>query len=153
RILRAGGKVSLAANGSFIASGIDPERMKAFASELALKVRATGSTSEPARALAAPRVAIYSSWVANMDEGWTRWLLEQFEFPFRELHNADVQSGDLQSRFDAIIIPEMSARTILDGHQAGTIPGEYAGGMGATGLDQLKQFVRAGGTLITLGNA
>ena len=26
------------------------------------------------------KVGIYKSWQANMDEGWSRWMLEQFEF-------------------------------------------------------------------------
>ena len=57
-----------------------------------------------------------------MDEGWTRWILEQNKFPFTNLYNPDVRGGHLRDRFDAIILPDMGQRTILDGHRAGTIP-------------------------------
>src|SRR5262249_6931808 len=30
----------------------------------------------------AQRIGLYHAWGGNMDEGWTRWLLEQFEFPY-----------------------------------------------------------------------
>jgi hypothetical protein len=41
----------------------------------------------------------------------------------------------------------------MDGNQVGTVPPEYAGGIGETGLEHLRQFVRGGGTLVTLGNS
>jgi len=101
----------------------------------------------------APRVAMYEPWGGNIDEGWTRWVLEQFRFPFTALHNADVQDGHLRDHYDAIVIPEMSARQIMDGLSAGTMPGQYAGGIGDNGADALRDFVTKGGTLVVFGNA
>ena len=89
----------------------------------------------------------------NIDEGWTRWIFEQFHFPFTRLHNADIQDGHLREMFDTIVIAEMGTRQIMDGMQPGTVPGQYAGGIGEDGADALREFVDHGGTLITLGNA
>jgi len=100
-----------------------------------------------------PRIAIYEQWAGNIDEGWTRWIFEQFHFKFAGLRNPDIQAGHLRARFDTIIIPEMSTRQIMNGMQAGSVPGQYAGGIGEAGADALREFVNAGGTLITLGNA
>ncbi len=66
-----------------------------------------------------PRIAIYEPWGGNIDEGWTRWILEQFHFPFTRLHNADIQAGHLRDQFDTIVIAEMGTRQIMDGMRAG----------------------------------
>src|SRR5438105_878239 len=53
--------------------------------------------------LRAPRVAVYAPWTGgNIDEGWTRWVLEQYEFPYTTIHNMDVRAGTLRRLFDAI---------------------------------------------------
>ena len=98
-----------------------------------------------------PRVGIYEPWGGNIDEGWTRWILEQFHFPFTRLHNADIQAGHLRDQFDTIVIAEMGTRQIMDGMRPGTVPGQYAGGIGEEGAQALRDFVTAGGTLVTLG--
>jgi hypothetical protein len=100
-----------------------------------------------------PRLAIYEPWAGDVDQGWTRWVLEQFHFPFARLHNSDVQAGHLRDQYDTIIFAEQPSRQIMDGMQPGTVPGEYAGGIGETGAGALREFVSAGGTLIALGNA
>jgi hypothetical protein len=64
-----------------------------------------------------------------------------------------VQAGHLRSKFDSIVIAEMSTRQIVDGMQPGTVPGRYAGGIGDEGVEALRDFVEQGGTLVTLGNA
>jgi hypothetical protein len=100
-----------------------------------------------------PRVALYQAWTANMDEGWTRWLLEQFGFAYTTVHNADLQAGGLRTKFDAIVIPDQPAASIENGHRAGSMPPEYVGGLGARGADALKEFASAGGILIFLNGA
>jgi hypothetical protein len=88
-----------------------------------------------------------------MDEGWTRWLLEEFGFAYTSVHNADVQAGGLRDKFDAIVIPDQPANSIESGHRAGTMPPEYTGGLGPKGAEALKEFANAGGTLIFLNGA
>ena len=99
------------------------------------------------------RIGLYEPWAGNIDEGWTKWILEQFHFPFTVMHNDDVQAGHLRSKFDSIVLAEMGTRQIVDGMQPGSVPGRYAGGIGDEGVEALREFVEQGGTLITLGNA
>jgi len=109
---------------------------------------------EPSVVFHAPRVAMYQPWTGgNMDEGWTRWVLEQYEFNLTSIHNADIRGGKLRQKFDAIIIADQDPRAILEGFDASQIRPEYRGGIGDAGLEQLKQFVAEGGTLVTMGNA
>src|SRR5207249_5670967 len=69
------------------------------------------------------------------------------------LRNVDIQAGHLRDRFDTIVIPDSSPRAIMEGHAAGSVPGEYAGGLGPAGVEALRAFVNAGGTLIAFNNA
>jgi hypothetical protein len=102
----------------------------------------------------APRIAMYQPWTGgNMDEGWTRWVLEQYEFNLTSIHNADVRAGKLRQKFDAIIVADQDPRAIIDGFDANAIRPEYRGGIGDAGVDALKQFVADGGTLVTMGSA
>lgn len=100
-----------------------------------------------------PRIALYKSWIPNMDEGWTRWLLEQFGFAYTSLHNADLEAGGLRARFDVIVFPDQAANAMENGYSATAMPAEYTGGLGAQGDAALKEFANAGGTLVFLNDA
>jgi hypothetical protein len=99
----------------------------------------------------APRIGLYQPWTSNMDEGWTRWVLEQYEFPYATIHNAEIKAGRLREKFDVVMLADQSPRDILEGNSFKSIRQEYRGGIGEDGLEALRMFVREGGTLITLG--
>jgi len=99
------------------------------------------------------RIGLYRSWVPSMDEGWTRWVLEQFGFSYVTLRDSDIRAGDLRARLDVIILPSDSPREIRDGHRPGSYPPEYTGGIGKEGVENLKAFVEAGGVLLALGES
>ncbi len=75
------------------------------------------------------------------------------EFPFQTVVDADIRRGNLRSRFDAIILPDAPADRLIAGHPAGTMPPEYIGGLGQEGVEALRQFVEAGGSLICLDSS
>ena len=100
-----------------------------------------------------PRTALYQPWGGNADEGWTRWVLEQFEFPFKTVHPQDLRAADAARNFDVIIFPDMGAQQILVGQTANNVPPEYKGGIEETGLKGLREFIEAGGTVIALGRS
>ncbi len=103
--------------------------------------------------LRAPRIGLYQPWTGLMDEGWTRWLLEQYEFPYTTLHNADIQAGNLNGKFDVIVFADQSKNSILNGNRGEWIRPEYRGGLGERGSRAIAEFVRNGGTVVTLGSA
>ena len=107
----------------------------------------------PSVQLRAPRVGMYQSWTANMDEGWTRWVLEHYEFPYKTLHNSDIQADKLHDSFDAIILPDQAENSIIEGQTSEFMVAEYRGGIGEKGWQALKDFVNDGGTLIAMGGA
>ena len=112
--------------------------------------------------LAAPRVGVYRSWAANIDEGWTRFVLEQYGFEPKTLDNAGIRAGNLAASFDAIVLPDESRDVIATGRpkpEEGSLrsgiemPAEYTGGLDKEGATALREFVKAGGTLIALSAA
>lgn len=164
RILQEGGTAALLKKemkigdsqyeaGSFVAANISQQKMQAIAADLSLRVAATRPVTDAVIPVKAPRIGLYRSWVSNIDEGWTSWIFEQFDFAYKDLRNDDIRAGHLNDLYDVIVIAEMRTDAIMEGHQVGTIPGEYAGGIGELGLDMLREFVQKGGTLLTLGNA
>jgi hypothetical protein len=167
RLLQTGADV-LRAKGEFKAGGetfspgtvivpvsrFSVTKMKALAEELSLPVmRINSRPSGGTYAVQLPRIGLYKTWVANMDEGWTRLVLENYEFPYTTIHNADMRAGRLGERFDVVILPNQSADSIINGHKPGTMPQKYVGGIAAEGVRNLRDFVEKGGTLITMGAA
>lgn len=94
------------------------------------------------------RLALYRSWTNSMDEGWTRFVFDTFNVPYRSVGDRDIRLGDLRSQYDVIILPSQRAKDITEGHAADKYPPEYTGGITAAGVEHLRRFVEAGGTLV-----
>jgi hypothetical protein len=104
------------------------------------------------------RLGIYKSFLGPIDEGWTRFLLDQYGFKYKSIENKEMRAGNLNASYDAILLPDMPRDGILEGRESrfgggGELPPEYTGGIGKEGVRNLREFVDKGGTLITLANA
>ncbi len=162
-VMAAGGQVAFSGGemqtsagsetGGIVVSGIDAARMAEIARKNSLVVLAAAKAPAGTLPTKKPRVGLYRSWAPVIDEGWTRWILRSFDFAPTTLRNSDVQAGHLLEWFDAIVIPDSSPRMIMEGYAAGSSPADYAGGLGESGVEALREFVRGGGTLIALNNA
>ena len=128
-------------------------RVASLASELGLVVQALAEAPGDLVSLATPRLGIYHAWGGNIDEGWTRWVLEQFEFPLETIHDEDLRAGGLSARFDVILLPDDDLHSMVAGLAEGTMPQAYTGGMTTPGLAHLYEFTRAGGTLVAMDSA
>ena len=110
------------------------------------------------------RVGMYQRYYGgNIDEGWTRWLLEDFGFEYTSLFDPDILTGDLAATWDVIILPADSKRMMVGPSDEGAgsgfgpdpsgTPPEYRSGFGQEGVDALEAFLEAGGTLVTFAQA
>jgi hypothetical protein len=97
-----------------------------------------------------------------MDEGWTRFVLEQYGFEPKTLDNKAVRTGGLNAAFDAIVLPDLTKEVVSTGKPKrdegamryfAELPPEYAGGLEKEGAAALKDFVEKGGTLVALSSA
>ena len=108
------------------------------------------------------RVGLYKPWVASMDEGWTRWILEQYDFSYKNVDNKTMKEAKLGDEFDVIVLPSVSKDVIVEGKykpEEGQmkyfqeLPPDYSGGIGKEGTKNVMDFVENGGTLVALGGS
>jgi hypothetical protein len=118
---------------------------------------------EQARPLQRLRIGMYQRyWGGNMDEGWTRLLLEQFGFPYKSVMDAEIKKGGLRQNYDVFILPDDSTARITGERREREsqsappeeeYPPEYRSGIGDEGVKALREFVEQGGRLVTFGDA
>lgn len=116
-----------------------------------------------ARVLRRQRIGMYRRYDGgNIDEGWTRYVLERFGFPYERLEDDRIRAGGLNEDFDVIILPDDDPATMIGadadeetgGYGSGReAPPEYRSGFGSEGVEALNAFVENGGTLLTFGEA
>ena len=105
------------------------------------------------------RIGMYQRyWGGNMDEGWTRLVLEQYGFPYQTLRDNEIKAGNLNQHIDVLILPDDSIDMIVgdkaeDRLRENPVPSEYRSGIGEEGIKAIKEFVKGGGMLVTLNQA
>ncbi len=101
----------------------------------------------------APRIGVYHSYQAPIDEGWTRWVFDTWKVPYVSVVDSVARGGKLKEKFDVLVLPDQSPRDIAEGLPQRRYPAPYPGGLGPDGIQALRQFVVDGGTLVALNDA
>jgi hypothetical protein len=166
------------------ASEVNAADLQRLADELHVPLNPlTDAPTGPRWHVGAARVGLYKPWVASMDEGWTRWLLEQYEFPFVNLANEEIRSGEFTEKIDVLLVPDVDKAIIAAGKPAEDderrrrfwtpLPPPYAGGIdewpeddgkaskgkkseeekGEGGGERIKRWVEEGGTVVALDSS
>jgi hypothetical protein len=100
-----------------------------------------------------PRVGLYKGSIPNADEGWTRYVFDEYGIPYISLGDAEIRQGDALKQLDCLILPSAKVEAIAEGLPGDIFPREFSGGIGERGRDQIHRFVERGGTLIALDGA
>ena len=121
--------------------------------------------------LAPMRIALWDQYGGSIPSGWTRWLFEQFEFPFEVVYPQQIDAGNLRAKYDVIVfvtaaIPPPKAMSATNPRSAEffvrtptgeDLPAEYRGWTGSIteekSIPALKQFAEQGGTIVTIGTS
>ncbi len=101
-----------------------------------LGVRFGGTTVAPGKEAAKVkpmRIGLWDKYGGSMPSGWTRWLLERFEYPFEIVTTPKLQDGDLRAKYDVLIFVDGA---ILTNTQ-----------------NELRDFLNAGGTILAIGSS
>jgi hypothetical protein len=110
-------------------------------------------------------IGLYRSEIPSIDEGWTRFILNDWNFDryapltdgqCHKLNTLEIRNRTIKdqvARTTVIIFPDQSPNQIVNGYAKGSMPDEYVGGVGKEGVENLKKFVEAGGTLVFLNRS
>ncbi|HEX9728109.1 MAG TPA: M14 metallopeptidase family protein [Gemmatimonadales bacterium] len=98
RVRRAAGPLAAATAtnaeyGTWVIEGVARSRMEALARQYGVTITALPMPDGRLLDVPRPRIAVYQSWGSNMDEGWTRWLLEAYGFAYTTLHPQDIRAA------------------------------------------------------------
>jgi hypothetical protein len=156
--LQQGGSVAMAKDvletpegkerGAFVIQGLGRSAIDDLTKQYSIGATTVASAPEHLMPIKKARIGLYRPWDASIDEGWTRWVLETYGFGPKSIYNADMRAAGLHNRYDAIVLPDMSMDRLMEGFHIGIVPGQYEGGIGSDGIDNLREFVRDGGTLV-----
>ena len=164
RLLAAGDDVSMDTQ-SFIVGARAAERVQQIAKQLGVEFGAAPAGG--AARIAPARIGLWDQYGGSMESGWTRWILEQFEFKFDRVFAAQLDAGALNAKYDVLIfpnggIPGTGAAGGRGGRggappSASDIPAEYRDQLGRVTAErtipQLKQFLESGGTVVAIGDS
>lgn len=160
--------------GDFLVTGGAEADLKSVAKETGVDFNpVTSVPTSGTHALKRLHVGLYQRYGGgNVDEGWTRWLLEHFGYDSVNIFDPELKKGDLNAKFDVIIFPDDATATLTgepapagaagrggrgggggEGEGREAMPPEYRSGFGEDGVKALKDFVQKGGTVVTLGQA
>ncbi len=144
------------------------------AAELAIDVDTASAAPDVKRHFAdLPRLAVLQTWSDTQSAGWVRMILDDQKIPYTLIMDEDVRKGGLRERFDLILYPDSgrSLKDIVNGidtrhaplaytktvqfptHGTPTSTADITGGLTWTGIQNVEDFVRRGGVLVTLGGA
>jgi hypothetical protein len=137
-----------------------------------LGVNFTGVTiAHPGDRVSPTRIGLWDQYGGSMESGWTRWILEQFEFPFTRVFAPDLDAGNLNAKYDVLILPSGAVPAAAAGSGQGgrggrgggagpdpqSIPAEYRAHVGRVSAErtipQLRAFVENGGTIVAISDA
>jgi hypothetical protein len=164
--------------GEVFAAGTLGQSLEPVAKELGVTFSGVQDDPGPAAVVVKPpRIALWDRYGGSMPSGWTRWVLEQFEFPFTVVYPPELDRGDLRKKYDVILLPDGAFSRGGGGGRGGfggmgdepmgdpaaadarddNLPPEYRGRRGsitpAKTIPQFKKFLDEGGTLLTFGSS
>ena len=135
---------------------------------------------DKAASFRAPRIGLWDQYGGSMPSGWTRWILEQFEFPFTRVFAQELDAGNLNAKYDVLVFvtgaipppPRADGGRGAGGRGGGRggstgagqaapapadVPAEYRAHLGRVTAErtipQLRQFVENGGTIVAIGSS
>ena len=178
RLLAAGRDVRWLADGRFYVIGAAAGELAKLASDLGVSfsTAAPGTAVGNAIKVRRPRIALADQYGGSMPSGWTRFVLEQFEFPFEVIYPGSLQTGNLAERYDVIVFPSGVGPAPAGGGRGGRggagadgagrgaespaendVPEQYRRMMGSYSAapiaPALRTFVEAGGVVVGVGRS
>ncbi len=148
--------------GDFFVEGKGYNYLKKASEEIGLSALAFSRRPSDAIKLVPSRIALFDQYGGSMPSGWTRWLMEQFHFPFKVIYPQEIDNGNLNSKYDVILFIDAFMPTGNRTFRARQpkpedIPEEFRSWLGSITKEKtipaLKVFLENGGQVVTVGNS
>jgi hypothetical protein len=94
------------------------------------------------------KIGLWDSNGGSMPSGWARWILERFDYDFKVIYN--LSDAKLREKYDVLLLVDGA---LGGGAKGGGGGGKGGGGGGAGATPNLKAFLEAGGTVLTIGGS
>jgi hypothetical protein len=138
------------------------------AKDIGVQFDASADLASAGEKLPALRIGLWDRFGGSMPSGQMRWLMEQYELPFRVVYPQELDAGNLRSKFDVLIFPESSIPAAAGAGRGGrggggrggaqdttAMPAEFRSWVGNVSVDRtlpkLKEFVQQGGRIVAIG--
>ena len=158
--------VSFAPGAFFIpAAAATRAELEGWAAQLGVAFHGVAAAPEAAFELTHARVGLWDRYGGSMPSGWTRHVLEDFEFNFEVIYPPDIDAGGLNERFDVIVLPDGAlgfGRGFgrFDGPDEDfltSLPDSLRGRLGSltaeTSTPALREFIENGGAVVAVGTS
>ena len=174
RLLKAGVRVTMSPSRFFVQVQQGTEsQLRKIAADTGVSFMAwPTAVNQGQRAVQMPRIGLWDQYGGSMPSGWTRWILEQFEYPFTRVFAPELDAGNLNAKYDVLIfvdgaIPGIATDQGGRGGRGGRggqpaltpadVPAEYRTHLGRVTpevtIPRLRQFVEYGGTIVAIGSS
>ena len=144
-------------------------KLQQYAAELGLNFDGGSKPKGEAIKVKPIRIGLWDQYGGSMPSGWTRWILEQYEFPFEVVYPQQLDAGNLNAKYDVLVFVDGAIPGLAGQQQGGpggggggggqpqNIPQEFRHMQGRVTADktvpQLKAFLENGGTVLTIGSS
>ncbi|MGH7638354.1 MAG: peptidase, partial [Gemmatimonadaceae bacterium] len=138
------------------------QALQSAARDLGISVEGVSTRPSALARITAPRIALWDTYGGSMPSGWTRWILEQYGFPFDVVYTSTLDAGNLRSKYDVIVLVDGAVQTgggrgFGRGGQQRQPPEEFRHMVGRVTQErtapQLRRFLEEGGQVITIGSS
>ncbi len=160
RLLEAGESIAADQTTFHVAAGAETAgRLRQLATELGVSVQ--GGTASPATSrIRQARIGLWDRYGGSMEAGWTRWILEQFEFPYERVFAQQLDAGNLNARFDVLVFVDGAIPADSSGPappDPADVPAEFRTHLGRITVErtvpELRTFAESGGTIVAIGSS
>ena len=170
RVVKEGkNKTNVRPGDFFVPASAEARRILArLVAEYGVKVKPALQRPAGMEKITPARIAIWDRYGGSIQSGWMKWILEQYNFPYRIVFSQGIDSGNLKQKFDVIIFPsgaipafrgaiQESQRTSQYQQPDENIPESYRSWTGSItaekSIPQIKQFIEEGGTVVVTGSS
>jgi len=146
--------------GSFLVSGNSQSLTKIIDPMVTSPLYLTQKPDVRSKAIEPQRIALVETYFHDMDAGWTRYVLDQYNIPYKVIRPGEFKEIDFEKVYDVVIFPDAAKSILMDGkwksegeYYISSYPPEFTEGIGKEGMANLMTYLESGGLIVAWGRS